>query len=134
MWKLPKNGQWLDIYGWIVHAKPIYSFQKRIGYKIVIRTTIKVEGSENKMLPIYISYNDKHKNRRLYEYYVSCLRKPSPIHIYAKKRGERIYENTKLKDLEASDRIIWFFIYLHSKIEPVKEIPSNQLNINIYAK
>ena len=68
MWKLRKKKEPISFYGEIISARPCIEQQQRIGYRILIRTTIEVEHTGH-MLPVYVSYLDKSPNRQLYEWW-----------------------------------------------------------------
>lgn len=132
MWKLSPPGSDVSFYGNIVLAKPIIVENQRVGYKIIIRTTIKVQ-SGDQWIPIYVSYPDLSKNRFLYEWWYKNKRKNAPIYIKGKKRGQSLYNNTKLLDIEPSEVILWVFIRRQAKINPINEIPDEFKNLKVYA-
>ncbi len=130
MWKLAPAGTNVSFYGYIIRGKPIVVENRRIGYKIVIRTTIKVE-SGNQWIPVYVSYADRSKNRRLYEWWKLHNEKEAPLQIVGKKRGQSLYRNTKYQDFEASSMILWVFMYHYTRFNTIDEIPPEFTNIRI---
>lgn len=131
MWKLKKNGEKIQVYGWIVQSKPLISYQRTIGYKFVIKTTVSIE-LNGVNIPIYITFSDKNENRELYEFFVKNRRQKTPIRFEGRKKGQRKYKNTKLKNIENADYILWVFPWANSKLYPLTEgIPEKFLNLKV---
>jgi len=124
----------IRFYGNIVSTKPIYAGNRRVGYKIRIKTTIKTEGS-NKWIPLYVTLADTSKNRRLYEWFVAENRsKPAPLFIEGKKRGQNMYNNEKSKFPEKSPIILQIFITRQYKIQLIKKIPDRYKQLLMYSR
>lgn len=131
MFKLSPKGSKVHFYGYIVNAKTDHADQKRIGYRLIIKTTITIRHQQED-IPLYLWFVEK-KGRELYEWWVTeHRREPAPVEVFGIKKGQR-FGSTRKMDYENAKRIIWIYIRANGRIIPSTEgIPVKYQNMLIY--
>lgn len=164
---LSPPGTPLKFYGEIVRVRPLIDHNQRIGYRVIIRSTVSMT-VQGRTIPIYIRTIDTSLNRRYFEwwklwrsYYNTWKRKYAswqahhprgnlsqdayqqqlqawitreqlipvktayaPVLIQGTKKDDTIYPNTKMRDIEPAEAIIWIFIRGRTQLVTVREIPA----------
>lgn len=130
MFKLSPSGSSVKCYGNIVTAKTAHADQRRIGYTLTIKTTIKIRHQQED-IPVYIWFVEK-KGRELYEWWILNDKREAPVFISGIKKGQSLAKITKMAN-ENSKKIVWIYIRANSKVTPLVDgIPDQYQNMIVY--
>lgn len=98
----------MKAYGWVMNWKPLKSVDmKKVGEELTIKTIFKKRvGSEN--VSVYLSnivVKDMIMIERMKE-----INGPIPIYIEGVKKGEKIYNNLYMNDIENTKKLVYVFL------------------------